>query len=721
MPSLHPRPHRARRVRLLATVVGWALWPGAALVAATASAETVVEYYHPVLDHYFMTPLANEILALDNGQITGWGRTGRVFDAFASQTETGAGAASPVCRFYIPPVHGDSHFFSASPAECADVRAKTLTDPNFSGYTEETPAEFYIALPDTATGACAAGTTPVYRLWNQRADSNHRYTADGATRDAMIARGYAPEGYGALGVAMCTTRSSIGDSRVRVTDASPFPVECDNSQAVGTLYPGAEVEPYVAVDPRDASHLIGVCQQDRWSDGGARGLRTAYSFDGGLTWGVSQAAFTRCTGGNAGNGADFQRASDPWVTIGPDGIAYQIAIAFTGNTFAVGSSTAVLASRSLDGGRTWSPPASLIRDGNSLFDDKESITADPRLSGFAYAAWDRLEQNGHGPSYFTRTTDGGASWEPARAIHDPGDGNQTLNNQVVIPSGGDTAGTLYNFFTEFVRTMANTVVPRLAFVKSIDQGVTWSGFNVITNLQGIGTHDAQNTSRKLRDGANIASVAAGPGGSLVAVWQEARFSGGARDGVALSRSVDGGSTWSTPVQINAVPAVQAFLPAVTIRSDGTMAVQYYDMRNDTADASTLIVDVWLATSTDGVSWTQRHVAGPFDFNRVPVAEGGLFVGDYQGLASASGEFIGFLTQANPLPASRTDVFASVFRSAAGATDKDRAIYRAIEGGSAMSSAVEQSVHEAARRTLARRLVGGAASSQPPSPQPPLPQ
>jgi len=87
MPSLHPRPHRARRVRLLATVVGWALWPGAALVAATASAETVVEYYHPVLDHYFMTPLANEILALDNGQITGWGRTGRVFDAFASQTE----------------------------------------------------------------------------------------------------------------------------------------------------------------------------------------------------------------------------------------------------------------------------------------------------------------------------------------------------------------------------------------------------------------------------------------------------------------------------------------------------------------------------------------------------------------------------------------------------------------------------------------------------------
>ena len=36
----------------------------------------------------------------------------------------------------------------------------------------------HAALPDPATGACPAGTVPVYRLWNQRADSNHRYTTD---------------------------------------------------------------------------------------------------------------------------------------------------------------------------------------------------------------------------------------------------------------------------------------------------------------------------------------------------------------------------------------------------------------------------------------------------------------------------------------------------------------------------------------------------------------
>ena len=38
----------------------------------------------------------------------------------------------------------------------------------------------------------------------------------------MIARGYVAEGYGPLGVAMCTTRAGVADSQVRVTGLSPF-------------------------------------------------------------------------------------------------------------------------------------------------------------------------------------------------------------------------------------------------------------------------------------------------------------------------------------------------------------------------------------------------------------------------------------------------------------------------------------------------------------------
>ena len=136
---------------------------------------------------------------------------------------------------------------------------------------------------------------------------------------------------------------------------------------------------------------------------------------------------------------------------------------------------------------------------------------------------------------------------------------------------------------------------------------------------------------------------------------------GVRDAIAFSRSVDGGSTWSTPMPINAVAATQALLPAVSVRADGMVGVLYYDFRNDTGDASTLLCDVWLATSANGSDWVERHVAGPFDMRRAPVTPGGLFVGDYQALTSASGRFMAFFTQAGPDAASPADIWASVLR------------------------------------------------------------
>ena len=163
---------------------------------------TVIEFYNAGLDHYFVSPLAPDIDALDTGHFAGWARTGLTFKAYPTQAIGGADA-KPVCRFYIPPQHGDSHFFSADAAgECAAVLAKIQTDPNYSGFDYETPNAFYIGLPDTTTGICPTGIS-VYRLWNQRADSNHRYTRDPNVKAQMIAKGYVAEGYGPNAVAMC--------------------------------------------------------------------------------------------------------------------------------------------------------------------------------------------------------------------------------------------------------------------------------------------------------------------------------------------------------------------------------------------------------------------------------------------------------------------------------------------------------------------------------------
>ena len=147
---------------------------------------TVVEYYHQAFDHYFITLAPDEIAALDSGAFGGWARTGFTFRAWTFQ----AAGTSPVCRFYLPPATGDSHFYSADPAECDRVRAG---NPTFA----DEGTRFFIALPDPASGACPAGTSPVYRFWNRRlGDTNHRYTTSLQVARTMLARGYTAEGYG---------------------------------------------------------------------------------------------------------------------------------------------------------------------------------------------------------------------------------------------------------------------------------------------------------------------------------------------------------------------------------------------------------------------------------------------------------------------------------------------------------------------------------------------
>jgi len=312
-----------------------------------------------------------------------------------------------------------------------------------------------------------------------------------------------------------------------------------------------------------------------------------------------------------------------------------------------------LVSRSSDGGETWSEPTGLIVDTDpNVGDDKESITADPRNSRFVYAVWDRLDFTAFpiitGPIWFARTANGGASWEPARIIFDPGPNASTVSNQIVVLRDG----TLVNLFDLFNQNGAF-----LAVIRSTDRGITWSQPIIVNTLESIGIVDVK-TGEPVRAG-DIPNIAVNRNdGTLYVVWEDARFSGLLRDGIVFSKSTDSGLTWSSPVQVNQAPKVQAFTPSIAIGRNGALAITYYDFRKDTPDPATLLTNYWRITSHDGGnSWREIPLAGPFDMRTAPVAIGGFFVGDYEGLVRAQESFTPFFVLANTGNIlNRTDVF-----------------------------------------------------------------
>jgi hypothetical protein len=493
----------------------------------------------------------------------------------------------------------------------------------------------------------------------------------------------------------------IGDTPIRVSGDTPFAANCTGGALGGIEYRNAEVEPYVAVNPANPANIVAVWQQDRWSTGLSNGLVGAVSLDGGATWASTTAPFTRCGGGSTANGGDYERATDPWVTFAPNGNAFQMALATQGASLTPGSVSAMLVSRSTDSGRTWSNPSTLIQDGGAFFNDKNTITADPTDPNYVYAVWDRLAASGGGPSFFARTTDGGNTWEGARSIFNPGPSSQTIGNVIVVLPNG----TLINLFTQLDEGAGGQITATLNILRSNDKGGSWSVPIRIANLLAVGALDPE-TGTLIRDGAGLGQIAVAPNGDLYVVWQDARFSGGARDGIALSRSIDGGLTWSNPVQVNSALTVQAFTPSVHVRANGTIGVTYYDFRSNTPDAASLPTELIFARSTDGVTWQENRLTTAFEMLTAPFSRG-LFIGDYHALTSANNVFIPVYVRTNSGDtANRTDVFAVPMRSlplaAALGTRTSRAQVSSL---AAPDAQFRERVNENIVRTMERRVPG----------------
>jgi hypothetical protein len=442
--------------------------------------------------------------------------------------------------------------------------------------------------------------------------------------------------------------------RVRtISFRSPFASCVRGGQPSPGLFVGAEVEPAIAANPRDPRNLIAVYQADRWTDGAARGIAASYSRDGGATWREVPLPFSAC----APRGPrSFPRASDPWISIDARGRAYALAL---GRGIAVATSA--------DGGARWSRPFVLATNSGRYLMDKCTITADPARAGVAYAVWERYLLRGNAPpiesdTMLAITRDGGRSWSAPRSILRHTRAAGPLSSVVVRDPRRRRLFHLVEWQAGGVPGPDPAHETLLEVQVSRDDGRSWSAPWLIARVRTVGGNLRDPTTRRVIRSSVASFALDARSGALYAAWTDSRFTGGATDQVVLSRSADGGRTWSPPARVDGSSRRIGIIPSVAAAA-GRVVVTYFAPGGSRPGLRSPFA-YRLAVSPDGGrTFRASGLGAAFDLAQAPELAGdpallvppGLFLGDYMGLVPSKPGFVTAFVTTNPSAGNRTDV------------------------------------------------------------------
>jgi hypothetical protein len=458
-----------------------------------------------------------------------------------------------------------------------------------------------------------------------------------------------------------------------------------------SLFPHDET--VIAVNPRNPLNIVA----------GANDYRLGYgqsgfyaSQDGGKTWYDGIIPIPSWFNGNVPAGG-----GDPVVVFDADGVAYYVGLAFD----RASDRSAVVVSRSNNGGQTWSRPSFASGDGiiannqfadgtidSSVDHDKEWAVVDTTSSRYhnrIYVTWTRFEgppKAFASPIFEAHSDNGGRTWSANHEING--------SSQLCDDTGGDAVkrcgdnqpswpvvgpdGTVYVFFR-------NTNTPaenQFLMVKSTDGGVTFSepvfvatDFDI--NYPTPGTNRPECLSRGQGAGRRVLSnscfrvnsyggPAVAPDGTLYLVWSDNRNGSPDRTStdIFLVRSRDGGENWSDAIRVNTDPVgggKDHWFPWMAVAPNGTVYVVFHDRRSD---PNNYLVETWMAKSTDrGRTWTNfpvSDIASNWDYG----FRAGLFMGDYSGLAVTDTNAYPFFTDARFGTAAvrRSEVFLDIVKT-----------------------------------------------------------
>jgi hypothetical protein len=376
----------------------------------------------------------------------------------------------------------------------------------------------------------------------------------------------------------------------------------------------AQNEPFVAMNPLDPNNLIAGA-----NEGGLTCCRQGFysSTNGGRTWRNGQIPQP--------SGLGF--SSDPGIAGDAQGNTYFSFIAFSSSN----DDNGVYVSKSTNGGRTFRAPVAVLAhrgQANPDFEDKPFIAVDANpASPYAnnvYVSWSGFLATGSAVEIrFSRSTDAGGTFSAPMVLRRSG--SQQFSLPVVGPDG-----TLYVIWARSVNYVT---------AKSTNGGMAFEREVRAASFTPIGTLDPDTGRRLLNGGFRVSSYPAmtvdtssGPRrGNLYLIWSDGR--NGDAD-VFFARSTDAGQTWSEPVRMNDDPmgnGKDQFMPWIAVDpTNGNIVVMFYDRR---ADANNLLLDVYVARSTDGGETFEPNLKVT-TVSSNPLNDpifGGSFIGDYNGL------------------------------------------------------------------------------------------